>query len=446
MLFLFRHFDQIERCDWSERARFVTRFSALIGDTRSTPMSERALGFRAMALGLDPELQLVLARQIAAGVSASVGARGERAAVRRSQNGAERRIRVAYLSPYFGMYPTGLLTQSLFSWHDRARFEVFGYALGGDDGSALRRKIVAGFDRFVDLDDAAAARAIADDKVDILIDLMGYADRSRPGILARRPAPLQISWLEYIATTGDDWIDYLITDRICVPPESSAYFSEAVIRVPDGRCPCSYADDTPPTPPSRQALGLPASGMILGALHNAYKIDPQIFSIWMRFLLARTDAVLYLLDVNPAVRANLAADARACGVDPQRLLFAPRLPHAEHLARLVHVDLVLDTAQCNGGTTTADALVAGVPVLTCLGRTIAQRMAASMLISASLPDLALLGDAARLRELRRRLGAARSTAPFFAPRRWLRGYERALCVAWQKHCAGEAPRSFEVDA
>ncbi len=462
-LFLLRHYDAIERCNWRERDHFISKFSELIREAGAAPMTERALGFRAMAMGLDGGLQLSLARQIAAGVQSLLGEQSAPCADRQHPRGAERRVRIGYLSPYFRSHPTGLLAQSLFAWHDREQFEIVAYALGGDDGSEVRKKIADDCDRFVDLDfldDDAAARKITEDGIDILVDLMGYADKSRPGILARRPAQIQISWLEYIATTGAPWIDYLIIDSVSLPVEEFPNFSEAVIHVPDGRCLCSYAADTPrEAPHTRLAAGLPASGMVLGAMHNAYKIEPQVFSVWMRFLKIRPDAVLYLLDTFPEAKSNLTSEAIARDIDPGRIFFAPRVSHEEHLARLQLVDLMLDTPQCNGGTTTADALVAGVPVLTCMGKAIAQRMAASMLSSAGMNNLitesleayeslgaSLLTEAGRLDEVKQQLRAARSTAPFFFPRKWVQHYEKALILAWQRHCAGALPVSFEVKA
>lgn len=462
VLFLLRHYDQIERCNWSEREHFIARFSQFIRESQKIPMTERSLGFRAMAMGLDGDLQLALARQIAAGVRKAAGGKNVPLSTARTSRAPKERIRIGYLSPYFRNHPTGLLAQSLFAWHDRRQFEVVAYALGGDDGSSVRQEIASSCDRFVVLDtpdEEAAAQRIADDRIDVLVDLMGYADQSRPGILARRPAPVQISWLEYVATTGADWIDYLVVDEICIPEEESSNFSEALIRVPDGRCLCSYAISAPSEAmPARQDVGLPDNGLVLGALHNAFKIDPDTFAVWMRLMALRPDAVLYLLEMRPEAMECLRRVAHASGIDPGRLIFAQRVSHDDHLSRLRWVDLMLDTPQCNGGTTTADALVAGVPVLTCIGRTFSQRMAASMLTTAGLgclivKDLAeyellgtgLLTDGVRLDEVKRKLRAARSFAPFFAPQQWVLHYEKALAQAWRRHAAGEAPASFRVE-
>jgi len=462
-LFLLRHYDAVERADWRDRSHFLARFSSLIAEGVS-PLTERALGFRAMAMGLDPALQRKLAEQIANGVSGSLQTPALSALPSRGDGVApsRRRIKVAYLSPDFGNHPVGLLASRLFAWHDRSRFEVIAYALGGDEHGDVRREILAGCDRFVDLDgfdDEHAAQMIAADSVDILIDLAGYTDRARPGILARRPAPLQVSWLGYMATMGASWIDYLVADAVSLPPENSQGHSEAIIRLPAGVYLCCYAGDPLPLAPSRQAAGLPVSGLVLGAIHNTYKIDPDTFALWMRLLLGCEGSVLWLLASPAEVRDNLRAAASAYGVAPERLLFAPRLAHDAHLGRLQLADLMLDTPCYNGGATSADALAAGVPVITCAGISLAQRMAASLLHAAGQDDLitfdlvqyeakamALLGEPDRLRTARERLEAARAVAPFYAPRLWLRQFEAGLQSAWQRACDGLPPADIDVSS
>ncbi|MBI2308951.1 MAG: tetratricopeptide repeat protein [Rhodocyclales bacterium] len=462
VLFLLRHYDAIERCDWRERTHFIDRFTALIRDETAPPLAEKALGFRAMAMGLGAADQLRLARNIAAAASAGVATPA--AAPRRpaATAGGTRRIRLAYLSQDFRVHPTGLLTADLYGGHDRSRFEVFGYALGGDDGSEVRQRIAVGCDRFVDLgelDDAAAAARIAADAPDIAIDLCGYADRSRPGVLAHCPAPLQLALLAYMATMGAPWIDYFVGDRCSLPPGSDAGFSEALLRLPGAPYPCGYAAQPLPAPPARGELGLPADGLVLAALHNPYKIDPAVFAVWMRLLQQIPAAVLWLADAGAGATANLRGTATAHGIDPGRLRFAPRLPLAEHLCRLQQADLFLDTPQYNGGTTTADVLTAGVPVLSCAGGLLAQRMAASLLRAAGqaalvTDDLAayearalsLLQVPARLGEARRALAAARASAPFFRPQRWLRDFERGLEQVWRRHGDGLPPAAIDVGA
>lgn len=457
-LFLLRHYDRIECCDWADRTYFLQRFVELIDEGAATsPLSERALGFRAMAMGVDLRVQRSLATQLAAALVAEpVSPR----AVADSAQG--RRLRVGYVSPDFRMHPIGLMTSRLYGWHDRSRFEVHCYALGGNDGSAIRRTIERESEHFVlldDLPDAEAAQRIADDGIDVLVDLAGYTESSRPGIFARRPAPVQISWLGYSATMGAPWIDYLIADDVCVPPEHETGYSEALLRMPAGQYLCSYAADPLSPPPTRADAGLPENARVLAALHAHYKIDPEVFVLWMRLLQRHPDTVLWLLAPNAETSRRLLQVAREMCVDPGRLVFAPKVPHAQHLARLQHAVLMLDTPQCNGSTTVCDALVAGVPVVSCLGATLAQRMGGSVIHAAELSqwlveDLTayeqradeLLRDSALLSAARQSLAEARTGALFFRPRDWARHLEAGYIEVWRRHVAGEAPCAIRVFA
>ena len=453
-LHLLADYERIERADWSARDDFLARFSA-----QAALVDEPALAFRALAMGLPGEAQLTLNRSIATAILCEAG--GERVAVcLATPREATRRIRLGYVSPDFRQHPTSLLLGEMLAWHDPGCFEVFAYPLTADDGSEARRQVLAGADQVVDLsglNDAEAAERIAADGIDLLLDLGGYNDLSRPGILARRPAPVQLSWLAFMATTGAPWIDYLLADRVAVPYALRAHFSEACLRLPGTFFPCAYAEAHIPTLVRREDYGLPPGKRVLAALHAPYKIDPQSFAVWLELLRDAEDCVLALLAGRSDARLNAVAEA--AGIDVARLYFLPRLPHTEHLARLSCCDLVLDTPQCNGGTGTADALVAGTPVLTLAGQTLAQRMAASLLHAAGQDDmvasslaayrtlgLALLADPKGLHAQRIRLAAARGTAPFFAPRQWFAGFEAGLEAVWRRHCAGLPPADLDVAA
>lgn len=448
-LFLLRQFERVEQCDWRSRQHFVQRFIGFIHDGQ--PLTDMALAFRAMVMGLPPAAQLKLARQIAGGFcqGRAVAPPFSRPSAVQPSGTSPRRLRIAYLSPDFRVHALTLLVRSLFSLHDRNRFEIFGYALGGNDGSALRQRLVESFDHFTDLDalnDAQAADVIASHGIDILVDLAGYLNQARPGILARRPAPLTLSWEGYLATTGAPWIDYVLADPIALPDGAENEFSEKVIRINQSLLYCAYASDALKKAPSRSLAGLPENGLILAAMHNPYKIDPDIFALWMRLLARSPHTSLWLLGNQPKTHANLCQAAQKHGVDAGRLIFAPLVEHTEHLARLQLADLALDTPQCNGVTTTADALAAGVPVITCPGASVIQRMASSLLHSAGLDELVtrnlghyeelaldILDSPQRLRQIKQKLHDARSSAPFFHPQHWVREFETVLLQIWQRH-------------
>ena len=460
VLFLLRNFEQISRCDWSERDGYIDRFAQMLEESPNVPLGQRTLGFHAMVIALRPKLQLELARQIAAGIQAALPNAGPIARFSAQDKRSSARIRIGYLSADFRTHPVALLLGKALSWHDRSRFEVVAYSIGENDLSASRQEIVDSCDEFVDLtqmDDEAAACKIAADAIDVLIDLMGYTNGSRPGILARRPAPLQLAWLGYFATTGAPWIDYVLADDISLPAKLASSFSEAVIRLSHGVMPCSYAGLQLSERPSRASQGLPDDGMVLGALHSNHKIDPETFAVWMRLLAANPLAVLWLLDSGERAKSALCAAASRHGIAAERLIFAARVDHRHHLERLQLIDLVLDCPQYNGGATTADALVAGVPLLTCAGSTMMQRVAASLLHAAGQNDLVtadleqyeqraheLLSIPGRLAMTRKRLVEARTTAPFFRSEEWWRHLETGIQRAWDRKCAGLPAADIEV--
>lgn len=444
-LYLLALYDQAERCEWESGATIRERWMDVLRIADPLP-SDRALGFRAMALGLPLEQQLRLALRIAEALPEKPAPR--KAAVFLGG----RRLRIGYLSPDFRDHAVGQLARGLFGWHDRQRVEVFSYSIGPADDGPVRQQIVAGSDIFRDLTglfDRQAADRIRADGIDILIDLAGYTDYARPGIFAHRPAPLQVSWMGYLATTGAKWMDYIVLDPVVAPAGDDRFYSEAVIRLPETTRLCSYAREFPRDIPTREAAGLPGQGRVLAAFHNGYKIEPSIFGIWMRLLQAAPDAVLWILGGAPEMIVNLRREAVRLGIEAERLVVAPRKPLAEHLARFALADFFLDTLWCNGGTTVCDALVAGVPVLTCADMGYAGRMAATALLAAGFPEgvtydpsayekkaMAWLDQPSELERLRRQIVAQRDLAPFYSPERWVSQFETALLAAWEIHCAG----------
>lgn len=351
------------------------------------------------------------------------------------------RLRLGYLSGDFHGHATSYLTAELFERHDRSRFEVYGYSYGPRDDTPIQARIRAGFDHFRDLESFSsrdAAKAIHADQIDILVDLKGYTDRARPQILAYRPAPIQVNYLGFPGTMGASFVDYLIADTVTAPPGTEAYCTERLVRLPDCFQPNDSRRATFEIAPPRAALGLPDEGFVFCAFHAAYKITPAIFDIWMRVVQATPGSVIWLLSRNALQEDNLRREALARGVSEDRIVFAPRVPFAEHLARLPAADLMLDTLPVGAFTTASDALWAGLPLLTCLGATAAGRGGASLVQAAGLPELVtdsladyereamqLARDPERLQSLRDRLRQNRSTAPLFDIPRFVRHLEDA---------------------
>jgi predicted O-linked N-acetylglucosamine transferase (SPINDLY family) len=352
------------------------------------------------------------------------------------------RLRLAYMSADFHTHATAFLAAGLFAAHDRARFEVLAYSTGPEERSALRARLEAGFDRFVDAKGWSAARladAIRADGVDILVDLKGHTEGAAPGVLALRPAPIQVHYLGYPGTIGGGLCDYLVGDAIVTPPAHAADYAETLALLPH-----SYQvnDRERPImpPPSRQALELPRDAVVLCCFINLYKRNPQVFDAWARILDAVPAAVLWLLvrdAAHPAI-GHLRREAVRRGIDARRLVFATARPNPEYLGLYRHADLFLDTWPYNAHTTASDALWAGCPVLTCQGETFAGRVASSLLHAVGLPGLvavsvddyvaraiALAGDAAELARLRAWLEGPGRASPLFDTAATARALESA---------------------
>ncbi|MEL5849640.1 MAG: hypothetical protein U7M05_09785, partial [Candidatus Igneacidithiobacillus chanchocoensis] len=305
---------------------------------------------------------------------------------------AEGRVRIGYLIADVRNHPNAHNTLLLYGLHDRQRFEVFTYSWGVDDNSPYRQRILGDSEHFIEMrgwSDEAMAQRIAADGIHILVDLMGHTGDNRIGVLARRPAPVQVNYLGFPGTSGADFIDYILGDSIVTPPDAAADFSEAIVTLPDTYQINSVREVALPPAPPRADLGLPEQGFVYCCFNNPYKIDPEVFAIWMRILQQVPDSVLWLFQGSARVDAHLREQARQAGIDPARLVFAPSLPREQHIVRIQSADLFLDTSRYNAHTTATDALWAGVPLLTVPGPTFASRVASSLLRAAGLPQCIL---------------------------------------------------------
>ncbi len=442
-------FEMQYSCDWSLLNELC---QARRDDIRAHP-GKRIDPFSLLSIPSTRQEQLRAARSFAQHELRAVAGEQEQAKFSFARQ-PKRRLKIGYLSADFHEHAIAYLAAELFELHDRERFEIYGYSYGPDDGSAMRARLALGFDRFIDiraLPHAEAARAIHQDGIDILVDLKGYTTHARTGIVALRPAPIQVSYLGYPGTMGAEFIDYLVADSFVTPPDHEADYSEKLVLMPgsyqvnDRRRPIA---DTPP----REQLGLPEHGFVFCCFNQSYKILPEMFAAWLRLLQAVPESVLWLLDSNPWAAQNLRREAGDCGVDPGRLVFGPRLPLDRHLGRLRAADLFLDTRPYNAHTTASDALWAGLPVLTCAGDTFVSRVAGSLLTAAGLPELItcsmadyealalrLARDPARLAALREKLARSRNTAPLFDTPGFVRQLEAAYERMWKRYLSGEPP-------
>ncbi len=407
--------------------------------------------FYAVTLSISPSLQ----RDIAANYVQTVIRPTITEPAIKITAGARRsgRLRIGYVSSDFYTHATAQLMLSLFGLHDRDEFEIFAYSFGSDDGSEYRTRIERDTEHFIDISDehyARTAQRVADDGINILVDLKGYTRDIRPEIFALRPAPIQVNYLGYPGSLGAEYMDYMISDANVTPPESRQFFREQLVYMPHSYQVNDHRQAIAQTVPSRQACGLPETGFVFCCFNNNYKIEPTIFDAWMRILARVPGSVLWLLKASEEAQFNLSREAERRGIDPQRLVFAPRLPKPEHLARHAHADLLLDTLYCNAHTTASDALWAGLPLITCPGQTFAARVAASLLHAVGLPELVtaslqqyedlavtLASDKARLLQLSQRLQQNRMTQPLFDTPRYVGYLESAYRRMWALWEAGK---------
>ncbi len=460
-IYLNAGWERLLRCDWGDRERYLNTMERFIREAASqgSPISERSLVYHGLALPLSHELPALLARTVSAGVQASVQGEAELPFLHTNFDAGW--LRIGYISPDFREHPNGQLTRRLYALHDRTQFEIYGYSLQPDDGSRYRRDIEKGCDVFRDLqhlDAAEAARQIRADGIQILVDLAGYTTFSRTEILAMQPAPIQVSYLGMPGTMGAEFMQYRLTDAVATPVGVEDRWGEKLVYLPGTFFIYDDQQLINEMPPARGQLGLPPEGFVFCAFHNAYKIEPVVFGVWMDLLRRLPRSVLWLNVGGRQAAPNLRREAAARGVAPQRLVFAERLPRKkEHLARYSLANLFLDTFDFNAMTTACDALWAGLPVLTCAGERPPSRVAASLLTALGLPDLitdtaesyaeqafTLAAHPEKLESVRARLARNRLSHPLFDTARTVRHLEQAYRMMWERHMAGQPPASFHV--
>ena len=443
---------QLNCCDWRDFDEQVRQVRAAVDAGRRAD-----LPFTFLAVSDSPAAQLQCARLHAAHDYAACAGPVWQGEIYRHD-----KIRIAYLSADFHEHATAHLMAGLFEAHDAARFEVTAISFGPETGDAMRGRLKRAFTRFIDarqLGDAEVAARMRALEIDIAVDLKGYTQHHRAGILARRAAPIQVNYLGYPGTMGADFIDYLIADPVVIPPADRVHYAEQVVYLPHSYQVNDRARAIAPLTLSRSTAGLPQDGIVFCCFNNHYKITPAVFQGWMRLLHKVDGSVLWLLAGPAVVTNNLRLAAQHEGIAPARLVFAPRLALADHLARHQLADIFLDTRPYNAHTTASDALWAGLPVVTCAGHTFAGRVAASLLTAAQMPDLvcdtpeayealalALATDRRLLAETRARLAARRAVCPLFDTNRYCRHLEMAYTLMWRHYQGGVPPQPITITA
>jgi len=444
-------------CDWLEMDEEIAEIRRLVREEPGAQISP----FAFLALpGTTAAEQRLCAEHWVANRFARLIEEGRRLAYQHSGS-AKAKLRIGYLSADFRQHPLAWLATELMELHDRDLFEVYGYAYGPNDHTPARLRWEEAFDYFLDIRDLSmhqAAKRIHADGINILVDLTGFTQSSRSGIMALRPAPIQVNWLGFPGTMGASFVDYLIADSFITPPDQARYYNEQLVLLPDTYQP-NGLERPQAAIPSRAECALPDNGFVFCCFNQTFKITPQMFDIWMRLLKSVQGSVLWLLECNSWAKANLQREAKARDVESGRLLFAPRVPIEQHLARHRCADLFLDTLPYNAHTTASDALWMGLPVVTCAGETFAARVAGSLLHAAGMPELVTDSLAAyeakarhlamhreELNALREKLLRTRATMPLFDTERFALHLESAYQAMWRTCVTGHPPQTFKVSA
>ncbi len=364
-------------------------------------------------------------------------------------NKSKQKLKIGYLSADFRLHPLAFLITELIESHDRSRFEVIAYSYGLNDKTPARKRLEQAFDQFVDirnLNEIDAAKRIYQDEIDILVDLTGFTQTSRTGIVALKPAPISVNWLGYPGTmgeiSGNPLFDCLLADKIIAP--NAADFSEKLLYLP-----CYQPNDSKrPVGKSTAKIehNLPENAFVFCCFNQTFKITAEVFTVWMRLLEQAPNSVLWLLECNPWAKANLQREAENAGLDKCRLIFAPRVAITDHLARQVHADLFLDTLPYNAHTTASDTLFMRLPLLTCAGETFASRVAASLLQSVNLPELItnslqeyeqkalyFAQHPEKLAQVKEKLNLEVEKSTTFKPSQFARNVEQQYLNVWQAH-------------
>ena len=369
----YRLFAKLHACDWRD---YEVQRAEIIQGVESHHRVVNPMAFCAM--NDDPALQLRCSKLFAEHRYAV-----PREPLWRGEVYRHRKLRLGYLSPDFREHPVGHLMVGVIEAHEKRRVETFGFSLGVDDASALRKRFKLGFDHFIECHDKTSGeigRLIRSMEIDVLIDLAGFTAGSRAEVLAMRPAPIQINYLGYPSTMGASWMDYILADEVVIPEGAESHYQEKVLRLPSCYLPIDDSLEAAAETPKRKTFHLPKDGLVFCSFNHDYKINPPLWKIWMELLHEHPKSTLWLMKLNDDATENLKQQARAYDMDPARIVFATRVPRVEdHFARYRLADVFLDTAPYNAHSTATDVLRNGVPIVTLPGRSFASRVAASVI-------------------------------------------------------------------
>lgn len=444
-------FEKMHICDWTDQKQLIEKVLHGVREGRRTCKS---LGL--MAISDVPNDILIASKSFAEHKFPS-----RFPALWNGEKYAHKKIRIAYVSADLREHPVSHLMVGVLENHDKSRFETIAISLGNDDNSQLRKRLYKAFDQFIDAKNMGAmkiAQLMRELEIDIAIDLSGYTAGSRTEIFSYRCAPIQVNYLGYPGTMGVDYMDYILADRHVIPEEHREFYSEKVAYLPNSYLPTDANLKISDRTLTRAECGLPETGFVFCSFNHDYKITPQVFEIWMCLLAKVEGSVLWLMKLNEPAQNNLRHEAERHGIAANRLIFAQRVPLVEdHLARYRQADLFLDTYPYNAHTTAADALFAGLPLVTYMGNCFQGRVAGSLLHTLGMPELAthsladyealalkLATNPNQLADLKIKLKEQRQNSPLFNTELFCRNIEAAYITMWEKYQNGEAADHFTV--
>lgn len=371
------------------------------------------------------------------------------------------KLRIAYVSPNLENHPIAWLMDGIFRCHDHSRFAVHAYSVGKPISKERKNELKEHFDRFVDastMSDIALAQHMLHAGIDVVIDLAGYTLMGRPGLLALRPAPVQIQYLGFLGSMGASFVDYAILDKYVMTDAQRPYWDESIIYLPHTAVPCGEHDDhIPDCRLSAQDHGVAGFELVLGGLSMPRKVDPATLKCWMQILLELPGAVLWLVCENEKQKAAVLELAVSQGVATDRIIIAAPADRDTHLDRYRHCLVSLDTFGFNGHTTVIDAIAMGTPVVTLKGAAVSARGASSILEAHGLGELVasteeeykclvkrLANEPEYAKQVRAKV-ADRRSSNLFAPRSRARELESAYRLAYDRYRKGMPPGDICID-
>lgn len=446
-----------ETCNWQHYQSLVDKLEQMLSSPNNASFPDP---FSPLAYNWSSELFAHITRQTSKLYSYKMNTLAKKLNFQFKKQPKEK-LRIGYVSCAFNNHPTMHLAYNLFAYHDRSKFEIFCFAHGRDDKSIYRERARNTCDQFIDVGFKPAseiAPIIYNNQIDIFVDLDGHIRESLLNIAALRPAPIQMHYLGYPGTINADFIDYLVVDKIVMTDQIRPFYREKLVYMPNCYQVTNETQPISSNPMTRSQYQLPENSFVFCCFNNSYKIEPNVFDIWMRILAKIPNSVLWLLAPLPIVVTNLKNEAKKRGIDPERLVFATRENKDVHLARHQFADLFLDTLYYNAHTTATDSLWAGLPVLTCQGVNFASRVGSSILRAANLPELIttnikdyeeraiyLATNPQELKKIREKLQMNRLNIPLFNTKMFVKNLEQGYLKIWDNYLNKETFEDIYID-